>query len=92
MTDEIMLGVMPAIAELDLKVPEQISVLAISDGHLAQFMIPTVSHMKHDGLELGNLSAQKIIQYINAKNNNLLWNTPERIQMNTNIVFLNSTK
>lgn len=50
MTDEIMLGVMPAIAELDLKVPEQISVLAISDGHLAQFMIPTVSHMKHDGL------------------------------------------
>lgn len=92
MTDEIMLGVMPAIAELDLKVPEEISVLAISDGHLAQFMIPTVSHMKHDGLELGSLSAQKIIQYINAKNNNLLWNTPERIQMNTNIVFLNSTK
>lgn len=92
MTDEIMLGVMPAIASLQLKVPENLAIIGISDGHLPHFMIPKVSHMKHDGHELGRLGAQKLIQCINAKNNNLFWKTPESVVMNTNIVLLDSTK
>lgn len=91
MTDEIMLGVMPSIAEMNLRVPEDISVLAISDGYLPPFMIPSVSHLKHDGYELGMISAQKMIQYINAKNNNLI-NNVEKIMLNTNIVLMESTK
>lgn len=91
MTDEIMLGVMPSIAEMKLHVPNDISILAISDGYLPQFMVPSVSHLKHDGHEMGMLCAQKMIQYINAKNNNLA-NNVEKIMLNTNIVLLESTK
>ena len=91
MTDEIMLGVMSSIAKLKLRVPEDISILAISDGYLPQFMLPSVSHLKHDGYELGMISAQKMIQYINAKNNNLTHNI-EKIMLNTNIVLMKSTK
>lgn len=92
MTDEIMLGAMPAIADLEMQVPDKMNVIAISDGFLPHFMMPRVSHMKHDGFELGNLSAQKLIQYINAKQNNLLWRNVENVVMNTNIVLLESTK
>ena len=88
MTDEIMLGAMPAIAEMNIKVPDQLGVIAISDGLLPHFMIPKISHMKHDGHELGSLSAQKIIQYINARNNNLMWRNVENVVMNTMIVCL----
>ncbi|MEP7268734.1 MAG: LacI family DNA-binding transcriptional regulator [Saprospiraceae bacterium] len=92
MTDEIMLGAMPAINKKGLKVPDDISVIAISDGYLAQYMLPRVSHMKHDGYELGNLSAQKIIQYINNKQHNIPINSTEKIMMNTNIVLFESTR
>lgn len=92
MTDEIMLGAMPAIAEMNISVPDKMNVIAISDGFLPHFMMPRVSHMKHDGFELGNLSAQKLIQYINAKHNNLLWRNVENVVMNTNIILLESTK
>jgi LacI family transcriptional regulator len=92
MTDEIMLGALPAISQLGIRVPEQMGVIAISDGILPHFMVPKVSHMKHDGFELGSLSTQKLIQYINAKNNNILWQNVEKVVMNTNIVLLESTK
>lgn len=91
MTDEIMLGVMPSISEMKLQVPKDISILAISDGYLPTYMVPSISHLKHDGYELGMISAQKMIQYINAKNNNLL-NNVEKIMLNTSIVLMESTK
>ena len=92
MTDEIMLGVMPAVSSLNIKVPDALSIIGISDGHLPHFMMPKVSHMRHDGRELGMLSAQKLIQYINARNNHLQWKSPEVVMMNTNIVLLDSTR
>lgn len=91
MTDEIMIGAMPALFRKNIKVPEQVSIIAISDGYLPAYMIPTVSHMKHDGYELGVVAAQKIIQYINAKQNNLPTHV-EKIMMNTNIKLLESTR
>lgn len=92
MTDEIMLGAMPALNQLNVRIPEQLGVIAISDGHLPHFTIPSVSHMLHSGYELGSMSAQKLIQYINAVNHNLPFTPPERVKMNVNIVLLNSTK
>ncbi len=92
MTDEIMFGVMPTLSKLKIKVPESISLMAISDGKYAPYMIPSVSHMKHDGYEMGSICAQKMIQYINAKKNNLPWKTAEHILMNTNIVLMESTR
>jgi len=92
MTDEIMLGAMPALNQLNIRIPEQLGVIGISDGHLPHFTIPSMSHMHHSGFELGSLSAQKLIQYINAVNHNLPVPQPERVKMNVNIVLLNSTK
>jgi len=92
MTDEIMIGVMPALAGLHVKVPEDIAIISISDGSLAHFMIPRISHMLHNGFELGYLGAQKLVQYINAIQHNLPLVTPEMLVMNTNIVLLDSTK
>lgn len=92
MTDETMIGVLPALAQLHIRVPEDVALMAISDGSLAKFMIPRVSHMFHNGFEFGFMGAQKLIQYINAIQHNLPMATPEKLVMNTNIVLFESTK
>lgn len=92
MTDETMVGVLPALAQLHIRVPEDLALMAISDGSLARFMIPRVSHMFHNGFEMGFLGAQKLIQYINAIQHNLPLTTPEKLVMNTNIVLFESTR
>lgn len=91
MTDEIMVGVLPALAQLRIRVPDDLALIAISDGSLAHFMTPRVSHMFHNGFELGYLGAQKLILYIQAIQQNLPMVTPENLVMNTNIVLLDST-
>ena len=65
---------MPTLSVFKIKVPESIGLMAISDGKYAH-MIPSVSHMKHDGYEMGNICAQKMIQYINAKKQSTLENS-----------------
>lgn len=91
MTDEIMVGVLPALAHLRIRVPDDLALIAISDGSLAHFMTPRVSHMFHNGFELGYLGAQKLILYIQGIQQNLPMVTPENLVMNTNIVLLDST-
>ncbi|MBK7936302.1 MAG: LacI family DNA-binding transcriptional regulator [Lewinellaceae bacterium] len=66
MTDEIIIGALPAIATSGKKIPEECSVICISDGFLPYCLHPKVTFLHHDGYEVGRLTAQRMIDLIES--------------------------
>lgn len=56
MGDLILIGVMKAIHELDLKVPADIAVISISNGFIPTMYNPTVTYVETSGFKLGKLA------------------------------------
>lgn len=56
MTDEILIGVMKAAQELEVKIPEQVGIIAISNGFIPKLYHPIVSYIETSGYELGKLA------------------------------------
>lgn len=56
MTDEILIGVMRTIQELQLKVPTDIGVISISNGFIPNLYYPHISYVETSGHELGKLA------------------------------------
>lgn len=56
MTDEILIGVMKAIQELEIKVPSEIGVIGISNGFIPNLYYPHISYVETSGHELGKLA------------------------------------
>lgn len=66
MTDEIIIGSLPAIATSGKKIPEECAVICISDGFLPYCLHPKVTFLHHDGYEVGRLAAQQLIGIIES--------------------------
>jgi LacI family transcriptional regulator len=56
MGDLILIGVMQAIHELNLKVPEDISVISISNGLIPTMYNPKITYVETSGFKLGKLA------------------------------------
>jgi LacI family transcriptional regulator len=56
MTDEILIGVMKTIQELQLKVPTEMGVIGISNGFIPNLYYPHISYVETSGHELGKLA------------------------------------
>ena len=66
MTDEIILGAMTAITRAGMKIPEECSVICISDCFLPYCLYPKVTFLHHDGVEVGKLAALKLLSLIES--------------------------
>ena len=66
MTDEIIIGALPAIATSGKKIPEECSVICISDGFLPYCLYPQVTFLHHNGYEVGRLTGEKMLQLIES--------------------------
>ncbi|MBP6826883.1 MAG: LacI family DNA-binding transcriptional regulator [Saprospiraceae bacterium] len=66
MTDEIIIGSLPAIATSGKKIPEECAVICISDGFLPYCLHPQVTFLHHDGYEVGRLAAERMLQLIES--------------------------
>lgn len=66
MTDELIIGSLPAIANSGKKIPEECAVICISDGFLPYCLHPQVTFLHHDGYEVGRLAAQQMIGLIES--------------------------
>jgi LacI family transcriptional regulator len=60
MGDMILIGVMSAIHQLGLKVPEDISVISISNGFIPTLYNPKITHVETSGYKLGKLASQQM--------------------------------
>lgn len=67
MSDEILTGAMKAIHHTNLSIPEDISVLAISNGFLPGLFKPEITYIETSGYELGKLAVQRMLENIDRK-------------------------
>lgn len=64
MSDELIAGMTSTVLAKNLNIPADIALIGISDGHLPLILHPTITHMHHDGSEVGRLSAERIVMRI----------------------------
>ena len=69
MTDEIIIGSLPAIVRSGKKIPEECSIICISDGFLPYCLFPKVTFLHHDGYEVGRLAAERMLHLIEVGKN-----------------------
>jgi len=68
MTDEILFGVIKAIQILKLKIPEEISLITISnDGFFPKLFEPEITYIETSGYELGKLTFKRMMDYLGGK-------------------------
>ena len=61
MGDLILIGVMRAIHELNLKVPEDVAVISISNGFIPTMYNPIITYVETSGYKLGKLSFSQML-------------------------------
>lgn len=60
MSDEILIGAMQAMYKLNLKIPEDVSILAISNGFIPGLFNPSITYVETSGFKLGKLAMKRM--------------------------------
>lgn len=64
MSDEILTGVMIAIQKKGLKIPKDISVIAISNGFIPKLYYPQITYVETSGYKLGKLAFSSMLAHL----------------------------
>jgi LacI family transcriptional regulator len=67
MSDEILIGAMKTLKHSSLRIPEDISVLAISNGFIPELYTPEISYIETSGYELGKLAMKRMLENMEGK-------------------------
>ena len=67
MGDLILIGVMHAIHELNLKVPDEISVISISNGLIPTMYNPQITYVETSGFKLGKLAFSQMLSCLKVQ-------------------------
>ncbi|MCX6316394.1 MAG: LacI family DNA-binding transcriptional regulator [Bacteroidetes bacterium] len=67
MSDEILIGVMKALHQTKLRIPEDISILAMSNGFIPGLFKPEISYIETSGYELGKLAMKRMLENMDNK-------------------------
>ncbi len=86
LTDVIAVGVLHAAAELNLKVPEALSVIGFDDIPMAKFMIPALTTIAQPIYGMGETAVEILMRRLNDPER-----TPETIQLDDQLVIRKST-
>jgi len=64
MSDEILTGVMKTTQELKLKIPDDIAIIAISNGFFPTLFTPEITYVETNGYKLGKLAFSRVLSYL----------------------------
>ncbi len=92
MTDEVIAGVVPAVLESGRRVPEDCSIICISDGSMPYYLYPRVTFLRHDGYETGQLAAKRLLELIETSAHLQPGYKGQSIMVTTHLVELATTK
>jgi LacI family transcriptional regulator len=67
MGDLILMGVMQAIHELKLKIPDDVAVISISNGLIPTLFSPKITYVETSGYKLGKLAFEQMLQSLQQK-------------------------
>ena len=68
MSDELLIGAMKSIYQSDLKIPDQLTVLSISNGFIPGLYKPEITYIETSGMELGKLSVKRMLELMEGPN------------------------
>jgi LacI family transcriptional regulator len=85
MSDELMVGAVQAIEEKGLRIPQEIAIIAISDGFATEFYNPKITHIRHSGFEVGTHAAKLLLGEIREE-----IKEPIHVQLECKLVELGS--
>lgn len=66
MSDEILIGVMKAVQKLKIRYPEELGILAISNGFFPKLYSPEITYIETSGYGLGLLAFERMLQEIDG--------------------------
>ncbi|MEM9888078.1 MAG: LacI family DNA-binding transcriptional regulator [Bacteroidota bacterium] len=66
MSDELLAGIYHAMAQLGLKIPNDVAVICISEGYIPDFFFPKVTYVRHSGYEVGAKSSEVLLRIMQA--------------------------
>jgi LacI family transcriptional regulator len=72
MTDELLVHTHHQLMQRGARIPEDVSLLAISDGQAPAFLHPNVTHLRHSGVEEGERSAHILIGMIEHNSDSMM--------------------
>ena len=64
MTDELLVHTHHLLMRRGTRIPDEVSLVAISDGQAPAFLHPNVTHFRHAGVEVGERTAHILIGMI----------------------------
>jgi len=64
MTDDLLVHTHHLLARRGSRIPEDVSLMAVSDGQAPTFLHPNVTHLRHSGIEVGERTAHILIGMI----------------------------
>ena len=64
MTDDLLVHTHHLLARRGTRIPEDVSLMSISDGQAPAFLHPNVTHLRHSGVEVGERTAHILIGMI----------------------------
>jgi LacI family transcriptional regulator len=67
MSDEILSGVMKAVLTLSLKVPEEVAIVAISNGFMPKLYHPEITYVETSGYDLGKLAFNRMADHLSGR-------------------------
>lgn len=67
MTDQTLAGIIQAIYEKGLVIPEQLAVICISNGNLPYYLNPQITHIRHSGYMVGKTAVELLFDLMNDK-------------------------
>lgn len=88
MSDELLMGALPPIVHAGLVIPGECSVICISDGFLPQCLSPKVTYLHHDGFEIGQVAAQRLLRQIETGEKHM---DSQQVMLHAKLVRLETT-
>ncbi len=67
MSDELLIGAMKSLNKSSLKIPKDISILAISNGFIPSLFSPEITYIETSGYELGKLAMKRMMENLENK-------------------------
>lgn len=87
MSDELLVNTHHVLMKNGYKIPDDISLFAISDGFAPYFLYPNVSHLHHSGYEVGVEAIKELKRYFEEEEHE-----PDKITVSTKLFEMDSVK
>ena len=91
LTDIIATGVLMKLKEMDVQIPEQISLIGFSNWFLTNVTTPKISTVNQPGFKMGCKAFDLLFKEIQAKKHGMLFEK-EIVELPTELILRNSTK